>query len=87
MTLCEQVGLRIRDAHLDPAKALTEILEVTKGHLIFEGKVIDVARRTERGFNVGDIKIDGFNDFQDQYLSVLIQNENLLALRNDKPVS
>ncbi len=30
VTLCEQVGLRIRDAHLDPAKALTEILEVTK---------------------------------------------------------
>ena len=86
VNLCEQVGLRIRDAHLNPAKALAEILEVTNGHLIFEGKVIDVVRRTERGFNVGDIKIDGFNDFQDQHLSVLIQNENLLALRNDQPI-
>lgn len=85
-SLCETVGLRIRDAHLNPAKALAEILEVTNGHLIFEGQDFDVVRRTERGFNVGDIQIDGLHDLLDTHHCVLITNENLLALRNELPI-
>lgn len=86
VTLCELLGLRIRDAHQHPAMPLAEILVQPNGHQLFVRMLIAVVRRTARGFNVGAIKIAGFNDFQDQHLSVLIQKANLLALRKAQPI-
>ena len=87
VTACELVGSRIRDAHRDPEAALTEILDITHGYELFTGKIIDVERRTEKGFNVGEIKIDGYDDYSGHKLSVMIQNENLIAIRDGQPIT
>lgn len=87
VTQCEEVGKIIRSAQHDPAQALARLLEVTRGHFTFEGKVTDLVRNTKNGFNVGDINIDGFNDFEGQHMTITIQNENLFATRNGHPIT
>lgn len=87
VTQCQQVGQSIRLAHNDPETALKNLLDATDGHFIFEGKVTDLLRTTKGGFNVGDIHIAGFNNFQESELVVTIQNENLFAARDSKPVT
>jgi DUF917 family protein len=81
LSLALRLGRTLREArerHADPVVALAEALSETPyGHglIVFEGKVIDVHRRTVGAFNRGSAKITGFDghgsceiDFQNEYL-------------------
>ncbi|CAM3402473.1 DUF917 domain-containing protein [Hydrogenibacillus schlegelii] len=68
----------------DPVEA---IAEATQGTLygravpLFEGKVVDVERRTEGGFAVGQATIAGLGPDAGATLVIRFQNENLAAVR------
>jgi uncharacterized protein len=50
------------------------------GFLVFRGKISDVDRRIEGGWNLGDAKMDGIDAFEGQELVLNFQNEHLAVL-------
>ena len=80
--LAQELGRTIRvarSAHGDPVRAITERL---RGHRIFEGKIVDVQRRTEAGFAKGEARLSGLGSSADASLVLRFQNEYLVAIRD-----
>lgn len=82
----ERIGRMLREAHAahrDPIKA---VIEATGGFEGFRGKVVDVRRRTERGFARGEAKLIGLDDDTGASLVINFQNEHLVAERDGEVV-
>jgi hypothetical protein len=81
------IGRGIRQArkqHRDPFIALIELLKDTPykfGTIIFEGKVIDVFRRTTEGFAKGRAILESISNEREQ-MEITFQNEHLVARVN-----
>ncbi|TMF01527.1 MAG: DUF917 domain-containing protein [Chloroflexi bacterium] len=79
--LAQELGRVLRDtraAHGDPVTAIVDRLQ---GRLLFAGKVVDVARRTEAGFAKGSARVEGFDADTGAFLELQFQNEYLVAVR------
>jgi len=86
VTQAEQLGRTIRearDAHTSPVDA---VLADQNGTLLFTGKVVDVDRRTERGWTSGTATLSGMDTFEDHSMVVHFQNENLAAVRDGEVI-
>lgn len=70
-----------RARHADPVQAA---LLATGGFLVHTGKVVDVRRGTDGGFSRGEARIVGLDGFDGEELSLLFQNEFLLARRGEQ---
>jgi len=84
ITLLARIGCTIRAArarHEDPVAA---VCAVTKGRVIWRGKVVDVARRTAGGFVRGEAAIAGVEADAGRTLRIAFQNEFLLARAGDE---
>src|SRR4030095_10792277 len=76
-----RIGGLVREAnrlHTDPIAAL---LESEGGKRLFNGKVVDVARRTTEGFLRGSVAIEGIDDDRGSRLELSFQNEWIVASR------
>ena len=73
-----------------PVEALLAFLETTAYYrhslALFEGKITDIERRTERGFNVGCLRIVRLDGGGDE-MTVDFRNENLVARLNGRTVA
>lgn len=87
LTWAEQIGAAIREAQEQKADAIAALLRVTGGFELFRGKIIDVQRRTERGWSVGEAVLEGLDDFSGSAMTVRFQNENLVAIRDEELVA
>lgn len=86
MTLAQQIGhevLRARKRGEEPAESVATL---GNGRVLFRGKIVDVERRTVKGFARGHLKLVSFGDPNDQ-LEIAFQNENLIAWRNGEIVA
>lgn len=86
-TLCIEIGKALREArekHEDPISA---VLDITRGYRLFTGKVIDVERKTDGMFVRGRAVVSGLDADKGSELIIEFQNENLVALRDGKPVT
>jgi len=86
LTLAVRLGeavLAARRTHADPSDAA---LAVTGGQKLFHGKIVDVERRLEGGFNRGHVTLEGTGPDSGRRLTVDIQNENLVARAEDGTV-
>ena len=79
ITLVEEIGQTIREARVSKIDVVEAVTQVVGGFQIFKGKVIDVHRRTERGFARGEVVLQGVDEHDSQSLRILFQNENLIA--------
>jgi uncharacterized protein len=79
MSLARDIGETIRTAKSRSADPVEELLALTDGYELFEGKIMDVERRTEGGFAVGEATIDGLGECEGRELQLDFQNENLVA--------
>lgn len=66
--------------------ALARLPEARVGRILYRGRVIDVRRSTQGGFNTGDVTIESDADPAD-HLRIEFQNENLVAYRNSMPIA
>ncbi|MBF2346195.1 DUF917 domain-containing protein [Listeria seeligeri] len=87
VTLSEEIGKVIRETSLDESEKLQQLLDVTKGYHLFEGKIMDVVRETRAGFNFGRVRINGLNNDAESEVIVHFQNENLVAEKNGQPIA
>ena len=82
LRLAEELGRLVRqtrEAHGDPIGA---VLDRLKGFRLFNGKVVDVHRRTETGFARAEVKIEGLGGDEGARLTLATQNEHLVATRD-----
>ena len=85
LSLAKRLGetiLSSRKRGLEPSDALAAL---GHGRVLFRGKISDVERRTTQGFARGQLTIRAFGNPDDE-LSVVFQNENLVAWRNGEVV-
>ena len=72
---------RARAQHRDPTEA---ILSQCGGLHLFQGKVVDVARRATEGFLRGTAELDGLEDFAGHRFTLHFQNEFSVGLLDQK---
>lgn len=77
------IGKAMQTSHLkqQPIRLLQEILH---GHVLFEGKVLDIQRYSDVGFARGSASISGVGPYQGQTLELKFQNEYLLTQIDSK---
>ncbi len=80
MTLVEEIGRTIREARSSNRNVVEAVKEVVGGFQVFKGKIVDVQRRTEKGFARGEAIIEGVDEYDTQTLKLQFQNENLVAI-------
>ncbi|WP_332900385.1 DUF917 domain-containing protein [Haladaptatus sp. CMSO5] len=79
LSLAHDIGKSIRTAQQHSRDPVESVLDRTDGYELFEGKLIDVQRRTEGGFAVGEAILDGVSECDGRTLTLDFQNENLVA--------
>lgn len=81
---------RAREEHRSPFDAIADTLSHTlypQMRVLFEGKVIDVERRTTEGFAKGHAVIAPLDPAAESSLEISFQNENLVARRDGEVVA
>lgn len=82
LTLARDIGHSIREARATKSDPVNSILDITRGYRLFEGKIVDVERRTVAGFARGEARLEGLGDYEGSDLKIQFQNENLVAIRD-----
>ncbi len=85
LTLAKNIGkavLAAREQHQDPGEA---VLGVTGGRRYLRGKVVDVERRSTRGFARGRLALEGSEDDIGRRIEIDFQNENLVIHEDGEP--
>jgi DUF917 family protein len=91
ITLALEVGRairRARETHVSPIEELAETLSSTLySHLrvLFEGKIVDVERRTSEGFAKGHATVQSAPG--EPELTITFQNENLVAVLGEQTLA
>lgn len=84
LSLTEAIGRAMDQARKVKEPTADAILSVVPaGRHLFEGKIVDVVRRTAAGFARGTITIEGLGAFRGRQLEVEFQNEYLIARDRD----
>ena len=92
LTLALGVGRAISQGrkHGDPVEALLACLRSTEYYnhckVLFDGKITDLRRETSKGFSIGHCELDAL-DGGAQRMTILFQNENLVARVDGKTVA
>ena len=73
------IGRTLREARHGKKEILSELLRVTKGTRLFQGKIVDLDRRLEQGWNRGQVQIQGSGEYGGESLTIQFQNEHLIA--------
>ena len=79
LTLALELGRAVKDAQSRHENPIDAIMSVYPGRVLFQGKIVDLERRTTTGFARGKVVIDGLGEFSPARMDIEFQNENLIA--------
>ncbi|CAN5616384.1 DUF917 domain-containing protein [soil metagenome] len=77
--LAHVVGSAVAGAQSAGSNPVEAICEATGGGVLFSGKLTDVDRRFERGYNFGRITLEGLDTYQSRRCQIELQNEFLIC--------
>lgn len=83
----EDIGRSIRQASAKREDPVQAALRSTGGFELFRGRIVDVDRRTEKGWARGETRIAGIGDYANREMAVRFQNEHLVAVEDDEIVA
>lgn len=86
VSFAEELGKAIRLAQQEHRDPVAAALGTAGGFRLFSGRIIDVERRTSKGWALGETRISGVDDFAGREMVVRFQNEHLVAMENDEIV-
>jgi DUF917 family protein len=84
LTLAHRIGDAVLGAQHHGDDPVRTICEVTDGRVLFGGKVVDVDRRFERGYNFGRLRIAGLGPWEGSTARIDLQNEFLICRVEDE---
>lgn len=79
ITLAHRVGDAVLLAQNQGDNPVQAVCNATGGQVLFTGKITDVDRRFERGYNFGHLTLHGLDGFQGSVASIDLQNEFLIC--------
>jgi DUF917 family protein len=82
-----RIGAAVRAAQSRHADPIAAILQVEPGKVLYEGKVVDVERRTTEGFLRGQTHFEGLDDWRASSMEVHFQNEWIVAWLDEQPIA
>jgi hypothetical protein len=82
LQLAQTLGEAIDTARREHGDPIEVVLSILGGLRLFEGKVVDVKRRTQAGFARGDCELEGIGPDRGATLRIQFQNEHLIAVRD-----
>jgi len=80
LSYAERIGRAIREAREHKEDGIAAARDATDGYMLFRGKIVDVQRRIERGWTLGEAVLDGMDEDAGTHMTVRFQNENLVAI-------
>jgi DUF917 family protein len=86
VSFAESIGVAIREAraaHTDPIEAVTR---TTNGYRVFDGRIVDVQRKTTKGWALGETRIMGVDSYTGREMVIRFQNEHLVAMEGDEAI-
>lgn len=84
VSLALRIGTALERADSDPVDVLVRTVDAFR---LVSGKVLDVDRRTAKGFMRGSVVIEGLGEDSDRLLRLEIQNEYLVALERGEALA
>lgn len=87
LMLSQQLGATVREARERREDPIAALLEARDGVRLFAGKAVAVERRTERGYDFGEVVLDGLDEDAGSELRLAFQNEFLIARRGEEVVA
>lgn len=76
---------RLGDIILKSKQPIEDLKKALDGYELFNGKIVDVERKTDGGFVRGMARFEGLNDDQGSECTLEFQNENLVCLVDNQP--
>ncbi len=86
VSLSLRIGEVTRMARSKGENPLHDIAKILNSKILFKGKLVDIFRRTTGGFARGEGLFHGLDEYEGETLRIKFQNENLIAMRNEKKV-
>lgn len=87
VSFAEEIGKAIRVAQVEHRDPVEAVLDTAGGFRLFSGRIVDVERRTQKGWALGETRIAGVDEFTGREMVVRFQNEHLVAIENDEIVA
>jgi len=88
ISLATLVGNVLYKNDMEIEKKVEEILRITDGYKLFEGKVGKVNTVTQKGFDFSQVSIEDVGKPQGSKLIIDVKNENIIAWdKNKKPIA
>lgn len=87
VTYAESIGRAIRTAKEEHRDPIAAALDATKGYRLFSGRIIDVNRRVEKGWALGETVIAGLDEYTGREVAVRFQNEHLVVVENGEIIA
>jgi uncharacterized protein len=84
LSWAQRIGDAVLAAQADGSDAIAAVCRAAGGRLMFSGKVSDVDRRFERGYNFGRVTISGNGAWQGSQATIDLQNEFLVLRIEDR---
>lgn len=84
LTFAHQIGDAVLNAQQHGADPIAAICATARGQVLFKGKITDVDRRLERGYNFGRLSLSGSDSWQGSQATIDLQNEFLILRVDDQ---
>ncbi|XP_028393299.1 uncharacterized protein LOC114517702 [Dendronephthya gigantea] len=79
MSRAWRLGKAVKQARRDKRCPIEAVLEAQNGKMLISGKVVDVERKTDGGFNKGTVRVEGLSQYTGLSARVFVQNENIIV--------
>lgn len=79
LTYAHRLGDAVLSAQAEGSDPVRAVCDVSEGEVLFAGKIVDVDRRFERGYNFGRLTLDGLNQYSSSNATIDLQNEFLIC--------
>lgn len=85
LSLTKRLGQSVLQSRQQLDEPAERVAAEANGRVLFRGKIVDLFRRTTKGFARGYMKISAFRE-PDEYLEIEFQNENLVARQTGRVI-
>jgi len=87
ITHAHRVGDAVMTAQHTGEDPIAAVCNVTSGRVLYKGKISDVHRRVERGYNFGHLDLIGLDEWQGSHADIDLQNEYLICRVDGVPIA
>lgn len=77
-----KIGKALCEAKENGEDVVEKVIESGDGIILFKGNVKEYTWKTENGFTIGDVIIEGSTDYKDHEYKIWFKNENIVAWKD-----